>query len=221
MKHTKVTDDWLYEHMPYVDEAMIDELEHQAKGNIRPSKKFERKMGRMLTKYTDNGQNLQAWKVAAACLGIFLSTVGVSVYAGQTGFFETLRTALEDMTLYSYRTKDTVGTTEMKRPGYVPEGYVLQEEYLQESSAAFIYQDDDGNQLICQQELVVDGLRLGLDSEYDWKEQIRLPDGMINVYKYKNGSVLCYFEYRECVFMLDAVGLDYDEITHIYVEWIK
>lgn len=220
MKHTKVTDDWLYEHMPYVDEAMIDELEHQAKGNIRPSKKFERKMGRMLTKYTDNGQNLQAWKVAAACLGIFLSTVGVSVYAGQTGFFETLRTALEDMTLYSYRTKDTVGTTEMKRPGYVPEGYVLQEEHSDQYHASYVYQDSNHNTIVCRQDIVSDGDQIMVDSEYDSEEEIEIPEGEIQLHRYENGLVFCYFEYRKCIYTVRAIGFDSKEIKRFYMGWI-
>lgn len=238
MTHTKVTDEWLYGHMPYVDGAMIEELERQAKTNIRPSKKFERKMARILKKCTENdgiynwrkdagsglghGKRTWSWKVVAACTGIAASAVAVSAYASQTAFFKVLRTELEDMVLYTYQAKDTVGPIEMKEPGYVPEEYILQEKDINEVFTTYIYQNDDGCQMIFQQEIAKDGMQLGLDSEYDWKEQVRLPDGgTVNVYQYKDGASLCYLEYRDCIFMLDASGLDQGEITRIYTEWIK
>lgn len=58
-------------------------------------------------------------------------------------------------------------------------------------------------------------------------ERIRKPDCFFKVLRteledqYKDGASLCYLEYRDCIFMLDASGLDQDEITRIYTEWIK
>ena len=48
MEHIKVTDEWLYKYMPIVDEAIIESLEKQVNYEYKFSKKFEKKMQRVI-----------------------------------------------------------------------------------------------------------------------------------------------------------------------------
>ena len=50
MQQIEVTDEWLYQYMPIVDEAIIRELEESTDYEYRFSAKFERKMRRLIWK---------------------------------------------------------------------------------------------------------------------------------------------------------------------------
>ena len=48
MERVKVTDEWLYKYMPVVDAAIIQELEGRVDTEYEFSRKFERKMKRLI-----------------------------------------------------------------------------------------------------------------------------------------------------------------------------
>ena len=48
MRSMEVTDEWLYQHMPVVDNAMITALENQVDREYVFSKRFEQKMQKVI-----------------------------------------------------------------------------------------------------------------------------------------------------------------------------
>ncbi len=225
MGHINVTDEWLYQHMPLVNEAMVNELEKQTDHDYQFSKRFENKMKKIIRKESHMGNKKWLKKVnvrtaaAMACIIIFLFTVTMSAYADKISFFETVRILWEDSFIYSYFTEET-DRLNVKKPGYVPAGYEMLIEDANTAVASFIYQDDAGRQLICLQHHVSDGSEITFDSEYDLEDHIKITGGVIEMRWYSDGHVYCYLEYMENVFTLYADNLDNNDVKKIFTEWI-
>lgn len=225
MGRINVTDEWLYQHMPLVNEAMVNELEKQTDHDYQFSKRFERKMEKLIRKeiHTRNRKRTKKVNVktaaAIACITILFFTVTMSAYANKIRFFETFRTLWEDSFIYSYFAEES-NEGKVKKPGYVPTGYEMLIEDANTVTASFIYQNDAGRQLICLQHHIRDGSEITFDSEYDLEEQLKITGGLVDVHRYSDGRVYCYLEYKENVFTLYADNLDNNDIKKIFIEWI-
>lgn len=221
MAHINVTDEWLYEKMPLVDAAIIEELENQMDGEYQFSQQFEIKMKKVCKKrnWTNNHFYFRT-AVVAVCTLIFMGTAVIGVYAGGNSFFETVRTVLKDRFLYSYSTEKKSEKMEVKKPGYVPDGYEISMEHADEILSDCIYRNNAGEELVFVQKFIKDKDEIGVDSEYDWKEQIEVSCGFVEVHRYETGYAFCYLEYKDCVFILTSINLDNTEIKRIYEGWI-
>lgn len=221
MAHIIVTDEWLSEKMPLVDAAIIEELENQTDDEYQFSQQFEIKMKKMFIKKNraDNHCYFRT-AVAAVCTLIVLSTAVIGVYAGGISFFETVKIALKDRFLYSYSTEKKSGEMEVRKPGYVPDGYEIFMEHASDILSDCIYRNKAGEELVFVQKIITDKDEIGIDSEYDWKEQIEVSYGLAEIHRYETGYVFCYLEYKDCVFILTAINLDNTEIKRIYEGWI-
>lgn len=223
MGRINVTDEWLYQHMPLVNEEMIRELEEQTDDGYQFSRQFEDNMKKIIRKEKrmDRRKRLNAWAAAvAACIAVFLSAAAINVYGDKIKFFGTVKSLWENSLIYSYFTEDEPDGLKVRKPGYVPLGYKLLSEDINASTASFLYQNAAGRQMICLQHFVSDGGEIAFDSEYDWGDQIKIVGGLIEAHRYLDGRICCYLEYRENVFILNADSLDNDDIKKIYTEWI-
>ena len=222
MGHINVTDDWLYEKMPLVDENIIRELEQQTDDEYQFSLRFEKKMEKIIRKRKKSNDYVLYLRTAAAvaCMFLVIGTTAIGVYAYGIRLFETAKTIWKDRFIYSYSTEKDPEEMEVKKPKYVPDGYVLSSEQMNNFSANYVYRDHNGKELVFLQMLIFDKAQLAIDSEYDWIDQIELAGSLIDVRRYKNGYANCYLEYGNCVFVLTAVDLDDKEIKQIYEQWI-
>ena len=128
MKSMEITDEWLYQYMPVVDNAMIKALESQVNEDYVFSKHFERKMQKVirleahpvLSGAQQILKSVAIFFTGIICAGLVLT---LSVDAYRDKFFMTLKTLREDATQYNYSSgeKDVVLTPTI--PTYIPEGY--------------------------------------------------------------------------------------------------
>jgi len=225
MGHINVTDEWLYRNMPLVNEAIVRELEKQTDDSYQFSKHFEKKMKKTIRKERRMNTGKKKYKLnfkaatAMACTMVLVLTVAINASAGKIRFFETVKTVWEDSFIYSYITRES-NELKPKEPGYIPAGYKILAQDADTAAASFTYQNDTGEQIICLQHSVNNGSKIIFDQEYDLEDQIKTTDGQIDVYRYSNGYVYCYLEYRECIFTLYADNLDNSSIEHIFINWI-
>lgn len=107
----EVTDEWLYQYMPVVDNAMIKALEGQVDEDYVFSKRFERKMKKvirheahpMLTGAQQLMKRVAIFFTGIVCAGLVLT---LSVDAYRDKFFMTLKTLCEDATQYNYSSEE-------------------------------------------------------------------------------------------------------------------
>lgn len=221
----EITDEWLYKVMPLVSERMIQELEQQAASYYQFSRRFGKKMEKLLKKSArrENIRRMGGMRFAAAAVACIVAVLGATgVYAVGKRFFTMKKSPSElNMTRYTYHTKDTPVELEMKKPGYVPEGYEMVEAQEDTLRAVYVYKDKEGRELSCVQETVLDGESVYVDNEYDWKEEIETAYGTVSVHGYDSGYVFGYLEYMNCIFFVDAVDMDTEEIRNIYDGWLQ
>ena len=107
----EITDEWLYQHMPVVDNAMITALENQVDREYVFSKRFEQKMQKVIRReahpvLTGAQQLLKRMAIfftGIVCAGLVLT---LSVDAYRDKFFMTLKTLREDATQYNYSSEE-------------------------------------------------------------------------------------------------------------------
>lgn len=111
MRSLEITDEWLYQYMPVVDNAMIKALEGQVDEDYVFSKRFERKMKKVIRREAHpalTGAQQLLKRVAIfftgiVCAGLVLT---LSVDAYRDKFFMTLKTLREDATRYNYSSEE-------------------------------------------------------------------------------------------------------------------
>ena len=227
MKRIQVTDEWLYQYMPVVDEAIIRELESQVDESYEFSDRFRKRMRKLCRreKYMGGLQQLQkAGKrvtVIVLIIAASLMTITMSVEAYRVRFFESVKELLGDMFRYSYQSDETA-EFEKKTPSYVPEGYELISNDGNGIVEEYVYQNSAGELLVLRQEYVVDGMEIYFDSEYDWEEQFTIAGSQLEIHRYESGFASAYFEYGESVYTVSSDEyISGEEFCRIIQEWIE
>ncbi len=221
MEHMKVTDEWLYKYMPIVDAAIIHELESKTDMNYNFSKKFEKKMKRLIRKeahpWLEIVQSIGK-RVAVFLIGIigvtFLFTM--SVEAHREKFFETVKLFWEDSFIFSYFTDTNTNKLISSEPTYVPGGYVEIDRGGNENYLSITYQNQEGELLLWDQMLVTDGGSMTFDLEYDKEERKDIHGSEAIIYIYSNGFKSGYYEYEEYCYMVVTESLSVDEIYQMF-----
>ena len=222
----QVTDEWLYEKMPIVDEAIIQKLERETDYEYAFSDTFDRQMARLLRreKYIKQIQCLKnvSRRVAMFALVFVIAffSVTMSADAYRVRFFTTIKTVLEDRTgIYSYQSVDEVQSKvdKMAVPQYVPAGYQLED--TRQSDRVVLYEYQSGEKtLLFQQKRVVDKTEL-YDESYDQMERISVNGVDVQIYRYADGTFWSYAEYKNSVYILSGDAIEAEDIKKIYEKW--
>lgn len=221
MEHVKVTDEWLYKCMPIVDAAIIQELERQTDINYEFSPKFGRKMKRLIKKEAHPWMGIfytVSKRVAIFFICLLGATLAVvmSVEAYRNKFFETIKIFLGDAYELRYETDEEIKEIEnYYEPHYIPEGYKITER--EESAIALwcIYEDVNGNVVIWDQSLVMEGSFAVYDSEYDDELTRNVNGKAVTFYLYDSGYKLAYYEQEYYAYTITADNLSIEEICKI------
>ncbi|MCM1186068.1 MAG: hypothetical protein NC251_03295 [Lachnoclostridium sp.] len=101
MEQSKVTDEWLYQHIPPADEAIIRGLERATDYEYQFSDKFEHKMEKLIWREAHPAMDafLKLTKYAAVflfCATGYLFLLKASIEANRMKCFETMQIILED-----------------------------------------------------------------------------------------------------------------------------
>lgn len=221
MEHVKVTDEWLYKYMPIVDEAIIQELESQVDTDYKFSRKFERKMKRLMRREAHQWIGITQTIIKQVVV-FMVGIIGValiftmSVEAYRVKFFETIKTIWEDSVLYSYFVDEKRTDFYCIEPGYIPEGYQEIERIVTEHWFSLTYENENGDLIIWDQVLIMDGRSLVMDSEYE-KQVLREVNGddvVINIYS--DGYINAYYEHGEYVYLLTANKISIEEVCSLF-----
>lgn len=221
MEHVRVTDEWLYKYVPVVDAAIIRELENRSDVNYEFSNKFKRKMKCLIRKEahpwlgTFYGISKRVAIFLLCILSVTLAVV-MSVEAYRNKFFETIKTFLGDAYELRYESdEDPNQIEEYKEPAYIPQGYQEIERIQNANTLGIVYENDVGNLIVWEQDLIVDGGALVIDSEYD-SEVTEIVNGMnVTMYIYNEGYVVAYFEESYYAYYLSAGYLSVEEIKRM------
>jgi hypothetical protein len=220
MEHVKVTDEWLYQYMPVVDAAIIQELEKQVNTEYQFSRKFKRKMRRLIRREAHPWiavvENIMK-RVAVFFIGVMsaLWIAAMSVEACREKFFKTMKTFFADSVLYQYVSDEEEVSFQNSESNYIPDGYDERERIESAISLIIIYENNLGEQIVWEQKLVVDGGNMVLDSEYDSMETREIDGSTAFVYSYSDGYVMAYYEHEQYVYYITADRLESEEMFHI------
>lgn len=225
MKENRVTDEMLYRYMPVVDAAIIENLENRVDYEYEFSKKFERKMKRLIRREAHpwieiiSGVARNVAVVFAAIAGVSL-ILTMSVEAYRIRFFEKVKTIWEDSFLYSY-----IGGTHEDGflhgiPAYIPEGYTGEELENDGVHYTVYYTNEKGNEIVWSQTMIEGGEQMVFDSEYDKEEIIEIEGAPAIFHLYESGYLWVYYERDEYVFFIDSDALEIDEMIKM-LESIK
>lgn len=224
MAKIKVTDQWLYETIPLIDEANLRVLEKHVDDEYEFSPDFERKMESLLEgKYqkSERKYNPRWMKQAAAGAAVVLSlafATATSVYAYKIYSGSTIKTAQEDSVLYTYLFPDHEKADEQFekiKPYVVPEGYRQTEEIEGTLLYSITYEDEVGNQIIWDQQLVEDSLSIVFDSEYQWTQELPINDNTLEIFGYHGGQTISFYENRGYLFMITADDINIEQIENM------
>lgn len=225
MEPIKVTDEWLYQYMPIVDEAIIRELEAMTDYEYRFSDKFERKMNKLV--WTEAHPQIDRFCRQSQCAAIFLFCtvsfiflLSMSVQANRIKFFETVKTIYEDSVLYSYFADEVPESLVCNEPGYIPVGYQETDRIITDHFCSITYENNDGELIIFDQMLVLDGGSLAVDSEYDTQVIREINGDNVIISLYADGFTGAYYEHGEYVYLLTADKLSIEEVCAM-IESIK
>lgn len=220
MERVKVTDEWLYKYMPVVDAAIIQELENQVDTRYEFSRKFERKMKRLIKREAHPWIGVMksiTKRVAAIFIGVIGITliVTMSVEAYRVKFFETIKTFFEDSVLFSYFVSQETEMFQNNEPTYVPEGYSEVNRIENEIDLIIIYENKIGEQIVWEQKLVSHSSSILFDTECDSQETRNIKGAEAIVYSYLDGYSMAYYEYEQYAYIITADNIMIEELFKI------
>lgn len=222
MRSMEVTDEWLYQHMPVVDNAMITALENQVDREYVFSKRFEQKMQKVIRReahpvLTGAQQLLKRMAIfftGIVCAGLVLT---LSVDAYRDKFFMTLKTLREDATQYNYSSEEKDAVLTPTIPTCIPEGYTETDRRDSPLFCEIFYESNAGEQLIWEQMLISanNALTLVLDNEYDTEEEHVIGGHIATVYTYVDGYAMAYYEADNYVYVITADHMTAEEMFQL------
>lgn len=228
MSKIKVTDDWLYQYMPVVDEALIRGIEDSTDYEYQFSEQFEKKMEQLIRREKRDAQK-DRWKTftgrlmqsvrmsagymaaAAACVVLLILT---GVLLGQQESGDTAGSA-------PVRENNGAGTGfREKFPAGMPDGYRLVSEQEDGTSYEMVYENVMGMTCTLRQEPeTTDGTAVP-DPDFRREESVQLKGALIEIYWYEDGSSYSSCVYENCSYTVEAEQLSAEEIEEIYTNWI-
>lgn len=221
MGRIEVTDEWLYQYMPVVDAAMVQELESKTDKSYEFSKRFKRRIKKLIRwerQSTTMREIAAVGRRAAVITLIILSSamvVTMSVEAYRIQFFETIKTVFDDYFIMNYEMKDERGEFENYKYKYLPEGYKQVEEQSNENTCFLSFENGDGMTIFSSQSQIADGQSMLFDSEYDDEVTYEVDSGSVVIRKYKEGTKIAYYEYKDYVFLISVDKLEDNEIINM------
>lgn len=219
MERMTIDDVFLYNLMPDLDEkltsAMQENVDYQFTDN------FEKKMGILIKRSRQKrkyGIPVTTGRRVAAILLIVLMgtfTLSIGVEAVREKIFDFIKIKHDTYTekLYFVNEKESEEFLPLW-PTYIPEGYNLVAEELLEDYLLLSYEFEEGNIIICQEQ-IVDGMAVSQDNEYIKEKEINI-QGVSAQMKYKeNGVIRILWEKHNCIFTVSGKKIAEEELIKI------
>ena len=217
----------LYEYMPKLEQEKMEALEAKAAACEHVfSERFERKMKRLIRKERYMVP-MRILKRVGLGMAAFLLTFCVAMYWGVTTsnahwlkLYESIKTIWEDSFLYSYFTKSDTEFSILYEPTYIPDGYELVEEKVNNDFHSLKYQKEE-KKIRLENFRAEEGRTKVVDANYVREEKVAINGMEIVIYYYADGRICGYYEYIDSIFVINASDLNKEELLRIYEGWIK
>lgn len=227
MGKIQVDDEFLYQHMPKLEEKLMKAYPEEEEIAHEFSEGFEKRMEKLLTRVRQKeryGIPIKTGaRIAAAVALILAGSVAVSVNTDALNL-ERIKEKLYEYTQVIhkketekkyYAPEEKVGEFVPLYPAYIPEGYELT---IEDSDGTFLflsYENSEGTGFIIDQEQVKDGMVVGEDNEYvrEEKADILGYDGRI-CYK-EDGQVHIWWESENTLYLVGSNSFGKEELLKI------
>lgn len=220
MSRVEVTDEWLYKYMPIVEAAILRAIESEVDRDYIFSEDYENKMKKVIRQearmwISDFMRFARKVAVVIICILGVLFALTMSVEAYRTKFFQTVKEIWEDSVIYTYFFEvNEEGFREME-PQYIPEGYSEVSRVYMEDMVSLVYEDSDGNYIILDQMLAINGRFNVLDIDYEKQEQKEIGGKFVTISIYSNGYITAWYEQDEYIYILNANKINISDVYDI------
>lgn len=172
MGKIQVTDEFLYQHMPELEEYVLNHFPKEEEIQYHFSDEFLKKMEKLLKRARQKDRYripIGTWQRAVAgFVTIILATfmASLSVEALRDKIFELIRIETPSTVENRYTLIDEQDTFVPYYPEYIPKQFKLVIDDLGEDYLVQSYEDAERNMFLVEQEQIVDGMSITLDNEY-------------------------------------------------------
>lgn len=216
-----IDDEFLYAHMPQAERLMLDQIPPEQELNHHFSRRFRRKM-RALLRYERRTpymrKAVQSIKTAAAAFAVVVSLTFcalMSVEASRTRIIEIVVKLLSDATSLRVSVDDGAPSDRVLRPvtpTYVPEGYRVVDEEIDDTFHIIIYRNEEGMEFAYDQDLLMASEYLFDTEDADTKEiMIGSQKVQVVVRPNKNSSLVYWYD-NNYLYSISAIDIKYDEL---------
>lgn len=210
----KITDEWLYEYMPKVEKAILDEVADQPDLPFEPSEKFERKMKRLIRQSRYPKMHFRYMKkterVAAAIvlMGIITGAATFGVKATEPMRMEIMDRIWHRDYVEEYYS--VTGDGRVKYLTYIPEGYELVKEDKDIYWAE--YQNASGDKIEYNVWVLSDGAGVTRDTEFEHVEYVKLRGTTVEIGYKDTGWIICFWEEDNALYCFGADNLEKEDL---------
>lgn len=167
-----MTDEFLYQHMPELEEYVLNNFPKEEEIQYRFSDEFLKKMEKLLKRAKQKERYwipVSTWQRAVAgfvtiILATFMASLGVEAIRDK--IFELIRIETPSTVENRYTLTDEQDTFVPYYPEYIPEQFKLVIDDLGDTYLVQSYEDAERNMFLIEQEQIVDGMTIWLDNEY-------------------------------------------------------
>lgn len=207
-----VDDEFLYKHMKYAEDKIIDKLPNEEDLSHNFSKKFKRKMNRLLkeekrspffNKFVNYGRRVAIVCVIAISV-IFATTMSIEAYRER--FIEKIIEVLEDFTSITFDIDEDVIVEELVSiaPGYVPEGFSVYEEETYTGAYLVRYKNEEDVEINYEQSIAA-GAQVLLDTEGVEVEYININNQSVMIYTNKGFNQLFWDDELYMYYIISSI----------------
>lgn len=227
MSKIVVDDDFLYRHMPTLEEKIMRAYPKEEELAYEFSEEFERKMKKLMKRAAQKekyGLPVSTGKRIAAAIAIgLIGIMAVSVNTKALNM-EFIRTKLYEFTQTVYDTyierrytapEDQVGEFVPLYPEYIPEGYELAIEEADDTSLLLSYENREESCLVISQEQIQDGMNVSDDNEYISESPVEILGYQGKISRKEDGQIHIRWESENTLYLVGADGLTEEELLKV------
>ena len=221
----KITDDFLYQNMPKVENKILNLIPDEHEIEHKFSWKFKRKMKIIIKEQARTPETkaliMQIKKIAA----IFIITISIvfsgimSVEAYSIRFFNMIKEVWAELTSIVFWSNSNTNIYDFVpvSPLYISNGYEIVEQWQNEYKNVIIYSDRDRNEIVYTQQAITQSEHI-FDSEDTETEVINMNNIQVNIL-IKNSFTQVYWTDEKSIFFIS--GKDKNEMIRMVESIIK
>lgn len=215
MSKYRIDDEFLYENMKDLEVKFIDTLPREEDLSYEFSKRFQKKMNKLIKQekrstfmdsFIKSSKKIAVIFVVTTSI-LFISTISIEAY--RLRFFEVVTKVFQEFTSISFKTDEDVTDMELIKntPQYIPEGFEILEEDINEYVYRVIYVNMDNEEIVYQQNIISNGEIL-LDTEGVTPKTMKIGDQKIDYFTNKGVTQLYWNDDLYIYLLISTTGLE-------------